>query len=172
MSCFLQLKRSFRLAPIFVGLGTFFPAAPAPAATGEASNLFQDAKTMADQLKRDVIEMESYARSGPSWKSHADQITKIAEHINKAGQLVAQLKASRAGAQPWHQTAIDRLIPLLQELDSNVEEMIKRINKQTNMADPAYNSYLKQNEDLATELSKLISDTVEYDKIKSEMQKQ
>ena len=172
MSCFLQLKRSFRLAPIFVSLGIFLPAAPAPAAAGEASNLFQDAKSTADQLRRDVIEMESYARSGPSWKSHADKVTRIAEHINKAGQLAAQLKKSRAGAEVWHQIAIDRLTPLLEELASNVEEMIKHINKQTNMADPAYISYLKQNEDLATELAKLISDTVEYDKTKGEMQKQ
>jgi len=170
MFCPLTIKRLVRLAPIFVSVSALLSAAPAPTA-GEASGLFQEAKTTAAQLKRDVIEMESYARSSLSWQSHATQITRITEHINKAGQLAAQLEKSRVGAETWHQTAIDRLTPLLRELASNVEAMIKHINKQTNMNDPAYNSYLKENEDLATELSNLISDTVDYDKTKAEMQK-
>jgi len=169
MFCPLSLRHLRRAAPIFAAVGTLLSAAPPPA-VGETSSLFQDAKTTAAQLKQDVILMESYARSRPSWRSHADQITRIAQHINKAGELTAQLKKSRAGAEAWHQTAIDRLTPLLQELASNVEEMIKRINKQTDMTDPRYNSYLKRNEDLATELYNLISDTVDYDKTKAEMQ--
>jgi hypothetical protein len=83
----LQLKRSFQLAPIVVSLGVL--VLPATAATGEVPNLFQDAKSTAGQLQRDVVEMESYARSGLTWKSHADQINRVAEHINKAGQIAA-----------------------------------------------------------------------------------
>ena len=132
--------------------------------------LFQDAKTTAAQLKRDVEEMAPYARSNLSWQSHAAQITRIKEHVNRAGEVAAQLQQSRSGAQPWHQTAIDRLTPLLKELASNVEEMIQHINKQKNMIDPGYTKYLKKNEELATELSSLISETVEYDKTKTEMQ--
>jgi hypothetical protein len=160
------------LGPIFVAVSTLaLGAEPSNPVAGDVSSLFQDAKTTADQLKRDVVEMESYARSALSWRSHAVQITRIKDHINKAGQLAAQLEKSRNNAQPWHETAIDRLTPLLKELASNTSAMIERINQQKSMNDPAYNAFLKSNEDLATELSKLISDTVDYDKTKTELQK-
>lgn len=150
-------KHLARFGPIFVARNV--------------SSLFQDAKTTADQLKRDVIEMESYARSRLSWTSHAVEITKIKGHINKAGQIAAQLERSRNSAQPWHETAIDRITPVLNELASNTSAMIERINQQRSMTDPAYNAFLKANEDLATELSELISDTVDYDRTKNSLQK-
>ena len=147
-------------------------AAPASTGTsGEVAELFQHAKSTAAQLRRDVVEMGTYARSRVTWQSHAGQISRITEHVNKAGQLAAQMEKLRAGAEPWHQTAIDRLTPLLRELASNIQAMIVHINKQTNMLDLNYNRYLKENEDLATELSSLISTTVDYDMTKAEMQK-
>jgi hypothetical protein len=166
-------RRFFRLGPIFfaasaVALG----GQPSNPAADDVSSLFQDAKATADQLKRDVIEMESYARSTLSWSTHAQQVTKIKNHINKASQIAAQLEKSRNSAQPWHETAIARITPLIRELASNTSAMIERINQQKNMTDPGYNAFLKSNEDLATELSNLISDTVEYDRTKTAMQKQ
>ena len=166
-------RRLARLGPIFVAVSTIaLGGEPSNSAVGDVSSLFQDAKATADQLKRDVIEMESYARSALSWRSHAAQITKIKDHINKAGQIAAQLEKSRSSAQPWHETAIERVTPLIRELASNTSAMIERINQQRSMTDPAYNAFLKSNEDLATELSNLISDTVEYDKTKTAMQQQ
>ena len=160
--------RSFiRVAPIFMMLFT----AKAANTSDNAADLFQDAKQTAAQLKRDVGEMETYARSGVTWRAHSDQINIIRAHVNKAGQLAAQLEKSRSTAAPWHQTAIDRLTPLLRELAGNIETMIEHINKQGDVRNPEYTKYLKANEDLANELSNLISDTVDYDKTKSEMQK-
>ena len=150
-------KRLARLGPIVVAR--------------DVSSLFQDAKTTADQLKRDVIEMESYARSKLSWTSHAVEIIKIKGHINNAGQIEAQLERSRNSAQPWHETVIDRVTPLLHELASNTSAMIERTNQQRSMTDPAYHAFLKSNEDLATELSELISDAVDYDRTKNSLQK-
>ena len=166
-------RRMARLGPIFVAVSTIaLGGEPSNPAVGDVSSLFQDAKATADQLKRDVIEMESYARSSLSWSTHAVQVTKIKDHINKAGQIAAQLEKSRNSAQPWHETAIARITPLIRELASNTSAMIERINHQKSMTDPAYNAFLKSNEDLATELSNLISDTVEYDKTKTAMQQQ
>ena len=142
-----------------------------PSKAGDVSGLFEDAKTTAAMLKRDVIEMESFARSSVSWRSHADQIHRITEHVNKAGQIAAQLEQSRGKAEAWHQNAIDRVTPLLKELASNIQAMIEHINKQKNMTDPTYIAYLKTNETLAGELSNLISETVEYDKTKGELMK-
>ena len=168
----LMLRRVSFLASTLVGIGGLAFAAPETSKTAaQVADLFQDARTTAGQLKRDVMEMESYARSRVTWQAHSAQIMRIREHVNKAGQLAAQLDKLRDGAEQWHQTAIDRLTPVLRELASNIESMIVHINKQTNMLDPTYDKYLKSNELLASELSELISNTVEYDKTKAEMQK-
>jgi len=170
---YLSTRRSLAgFVPILIGIRSSLKAETPPnPGAGDVSALFQDARATAAQLERDVIEMENYARSKVSWQTHGVQITAIKNHINKAGQIAAQLEMSRSKAETWHLNAIDRITPLLRELASNTEAMIERINQQKNMTDPAYNAYLKSNEALATELSNLISETVNYDKTKGEMSK-
>src|SRR5947208_3453837 len=90
--------RLVRLWPILTVSTFVLNGMPADATAGDVQSLFEDAKTTASQLKRDVVQMESYARSNLTWRSHALQITKVKEHINKAGQIPGQLEKSRSAA--------------------------------------------------------------------------
>ena len=73
--------------------------------------------------------METYTRSNVTWPSHSAQISQIKDHINKAGEILAQLQSARAEAQPWHQDTIDRITPVLKQLASDTEAIINHLNE-------------------------------------------
>ncbi len=144
---------------------------PAFGDSAEASKPLQDARTSAAQLRGDSVQMESSTRSELSWESHAHQIDVIKEHINRTGKIAADLHNARDGAEPWQQDAIDRITPLLQEMASNAESIIDHLNDRKQTWHPEYQGYLKSNADLATDLSKLIGDYVDYGQAKSRTEK-
>jgi hypothetical protein len=134
-------------------------------------SLFQDAKMSANQLKLDAVQMESYTRSKMNWQSHSSQISRIKEHINRAGEIVSKLDEARGSAEPWHQTSIDRITPVLKELASNTESIIDHLNKTPNhLMNVTYKEYLTYNAELAGELSKLVGDAVDYDATKTKIE--
>lgn len=143
---------------------------PAFGDSAEASKLLQDVRMEAAQLRRDSTQMETYTRSQLTWQSHATQINAIKEHINKSGKILADLHSARDGAEPWQQDAIDRITPLLQEMASNTESIISHLNDRQQTWHPEYEGYVKSNAELATNLSKLIGDYVDYDNAKSRTQ--
>lgn len=142
----------------------------ASAQQSDVSQLLQKTKTTAAQLDRDVAQMESFTRSKTNWQSHAHQISIIKSHINQAGKLLSQLEDARGNASHWQQTAIDRIRPLLQEMASNTESIIDHLNKAQRVWDPSYQQYLKENHELATELSDAISDFVSYGSTKEKVE--
>ena len=98
-----------------------------------------------------------------SWESHAGKLNQIKDHVNQAGKLLTKLNEAREGASPWQHQAIDRIYPLLKELDDNTEATINHFNdNRAHIHFPAYQDYAKAGYDLAKELAALISDYVEY----------
>lgn len=154
-------------------LGVVFLASawtPAFSDSAEASRLLQEARMSAARLHRDATQMETYTRSKLSWQSHAAQINAIKEHINSAGKVVADLHNARDGAEAWQQDAIDKITPLLQELASNTESIINHLNDKKETWHPEYEGYVRSNAELSAELSKLISDYIDYDNAKGKTQ--
>ncbi len=148
-----------------------FSAAQASGDSAKISKLLQDAKTSAVELKHDAHVMESYTRSKVSWESHTQQISRIREHINKVGKVLAQMNEARPGASRWQQESIDRIGPMLKELASNTESIIEHLNKNPkHLFDPNYTEYLTSNADLAAELSALIVDFVDYGNTKEKFE--
>lgn len=141
------------------------------AMAADLTALFQEARTTATQLNRDAATLESYTRSNLDWRSHAAQIARIKEHVNKAGSILSQLHAAREDAQPWHQDAIDGITPVLKELASNTESAINHVNENPKLLkDPTYEQYLKSNAQLASELSAAVGNIVDYDNTKTKME--
>lgn len=129
----------------------------------DVTSLLQQSRASAAQLKRDAEEMETFTRSKLTWESHAHQLEMIKGHINKSGQILSQLHDARSDASHSQQTAIDRIEPLLQEMASNTTTIINHLNRyQGRTWTPDYQSLVKENFQLATELSDAISDFVEY----------
>ncbi len=140
-----------------------FSGAQATGDSAEVSNLLKEAKASAAEMQRDAHEMQSFTRSKVSWQGHAQQINRIKEHINKVGKTLTQLNDARRDASRWQQESIDRIGPMLKELATNTESIIEHLNKNPqHLADPNYTEYLTSNAELATDLSALIRDFVDY----------
>jgi hypothetical protein len=131
----------------------------------EVSGLLSDVKSEAVQLRNDTEEMKSFTMSKLTWQSHAAKITEIKGHVNNAGELLMKLNNARGSASPWQQDAIDRITPLLKDMAASVTSTIEHLAKNPGRLQTApYKDYVTANDELASDLAKLISDYVDYDK--------
>lgn len=169
--CISKLASCLAAGAMLLG-GAFFvsSAAHAYADAAQVSSLLQSARTNAAQLARDTTQMESFTRSKLDWRSHSSQIHLISEHVNATNKVVDELHSARDGAEPWQQSAIDNITPLLQELATNTNSIIEHLNDQNATWRPEYREYLRSNADTARDLSKLIGDYVDYGSAKSKSQ--
>lgn len=160
--------RHFTAAAALAGMMLFLPGwTPAYGDSAQVTKLLREANTSATQLKNDSVEMESYAGSQLRWQTHANQVNRIKEHVNNSGKILADLHEARDTAEPWQQEAIDKITPLLQELASNTTSIIDHLNDRQHTWHPEYTSYLKSNAQVATDLSNLIRDYLDYGEAKS-----
>lgn len=138
----------------------------------QVTQLLEDVKSRAYQLKTDAHDMDAFARSGVSWRSHAEQITKIREHINESGKLLAKLQEVKHTGSSWQQMAIERIDPLLRELDDNTEKTIEHLNaNQGKVHFQEFKEYVRANYELSVDLEALIRDFVEYGKAKERFER-
>jgi hypothetical protein len=167
----LTKTRYFSTTALLLGMMLFALGwTPAYGDSAQTSKLLQDAKVSAAQLKQDSARMESYTRSQLTWNSHVSQINMIKEHVNNSGKILADLHNSRDGAEPWQRDAIDKITPLLQELAGNTESVINHLNDKKQTWHPEYHGYLKSNAELATDLSQLIGDYIDFGNAKAKTQ--
>jgi hypothetical protein len=168
-----QMIGSIPLALLAVGVGVTSLAKETGVPDSEqVSKLLSEAKTQAFQLKEDASTMEAYTRSNLGWESHAAAVEQVKEHINAAGRTLAKLAESRKTASPWQMTAIDRIAPLLKEIASNTETVIKYINKNPKrLFMTEYKDYIETNADVADKLAGLISDFVDYGNTKNKLER-
>jgi len=161
------------LALLVAGYLTMSPAAKAADTSGgdseQVSKLFSEAKTEAHELERDAEQLETFTRSDLSWETHTRQISLIREHVNKSGEILADLHEARDTAAPWQQQAIDQITPLLKELASNTQSAIEQLKEKKHLIrfSAEYKDYAVENYDLAKELAALISDYVDYERHKA-----
>jgi hypothetical protein len=138
------------------------------------SKMLADAKTQAYSISVDADTLESYTREASlSWESHAIEITRMKNDINATAKTLTSLTASRAQASPWQATAIDRIIPYMQELAADTTAAIEYLNKHHAQLSTRkeYTDYLEANADTSRELSTLIAHFVDYGNRKSRYDK-
>jgi hypothetical protein len=129
----------------------------------QVTALLNEVKSEASDLKRDSETLESYTRSSLNWQSHASQLTKIKDHINTIGQTIQKLNDARSSASDWQGEATDRILPLAKEIAANAESAIKHLSDNPNrLHDAQYKKYLRSNYEIASDLSGVISDYVDY----------
>jgi septal ring factor EnvC (AmiA/AmiB activator) len=133
----------------------------------QVSQLLEDIKTQAADLQRDSEELESFTHSNMSWESHADELSRIRDRINTIGHTIEKLKKMRNNASPWQQEAIDRIIPVAEQVASNTTAAIQDLNKDPlHLQDIQYQEYLKSNSEAASQLAGMVRDFVDYGKAK------
>lgn len=139
--------------------------------SAEISSLLSEAQHHAALLDDDADQLVSYTRSKLHWESHAQQLESMKTHVNNLGNVTAQLNNLRSEGSPWQQQAIDQINPLLQEMANHLTATINHLNEnQSRVHMPAYQDYAHGNYELASRISQMIKDFVEYDQAMAKSQ--
>jgi hypothetical protein len=142
------------------------------AENADVRDLLSQAAHEASALDYDADQMEALLRTDASWETHAAMLDSVKEHVNELGRTIAKLQAERGQASVWQQQAIDRVLPLLQELAANTTAAIKHLNQnQIRPVSGNYPEYLEENAQTAHELARIITATVEYGHTKAKLDK-
>ncbi len=130
-----------------------------------------DAKTIVAKIKRDAVKMESFAlTNGLSWQSHSAVLMKIKSDVNELQQNMRGLQSHRTVASPWQQEAIDRITGFANDLATNMNAAIDRLNKtKSRPTAPPYPEYLKANTRIVTDLADEINATIDYGQNKTKL---
>jgi hypothetical protein len=130
-----------------------------------------DAKTIVAKIKKDAVQMESYAQNtGLSWQTHSTALEKIKSDVNELQQNMRGLQSHRTVASPWQQEAIDRITGLANDLATNMNASIDRLNKsKSRPTAPPYPEYLKANTRIASDLADEVAATVDYGQNKAKL---
>jgi hypothetical protein len=138
----------------------------------EVTRLLAESREEAAVLSKDADEMESLTRSDVSWQSHAAMLDRMKDHINNLGRTIGKLNSLRDSASEWQQQAIDRSIPLMQDLAANTTAAINHLNEnKLRPTSGSYTEYLKENTETAHELSDMISSFVRYGETREKLDK-
>ena len=145
----------------------------AQATSDNASVIAQlnDAKTIVAKIKRDAVQMESYAQNtGLSWQTHSTALEKIKADVNALQENMRGLQSHRTIASPWQQEAIDRITGFANDLATNMNASIARLNKsKSRPTAPPYPEYLKANTRIASDLADEIAATIDYGQNKAKL---
>jgi len=130
-----------------------------------------DAKTIVAKIKKDAVQMESYAQNtGLSWQTHSTALEKIKADVNALQENMRGLQSHRTVASPWQQEAIDRITGLANDLATNMNASIARLNKsKSRPTAPPYPEYLKANTRIASDLADEIAATIDYGQNKAKL---
>jgi len=130
-----------------------------------------DAKAIAAKIKKDAVQMESFTRvSGPVWGTHAATLEKIKDDINALQKNILSLQSQRAAASAWQQDAIDRITGLANDLATNMNRAIDRLNKSRERPTVgSYPEYLTANARIASDLVDEIDAAIDYAQTKAKL---
>src|SRR5580692_1421484 len=129
------------------------------------------AKPILAKIKKDAENMESYTRtSGLSWQTHSATLEKIKADVNQLQENMRGLQSHRTVASPWQQDAIDRITGFANDLATNMNASIDRLNKsKSRPTAPPYPEYLKANTRIVSDLADEIDATIDYGQSKAKL---
>jgi len=124
----------------------------------EASQLLKEIRSASHRLTDNTANLQSYARGGVSWQTHAGELTLVKEQINAVGARIQRLQAIRHAVAPWQQEAIDSMTPIAVTLASRAEAAILYLNdNRTYLWSEEYQDHLKTLASRAGQMKESIS---------------
>ena len=163
----MRAIRVLSLLSAFVLVCLFATPALAQKDSDEITSLLSQARTQAWQAAQDADTLQSYTMSPMAWESHAAQLRLIQDRVNALAKTTQQLNDLRSQGSKWQQAAIDRINPLLRDMDETLATTITALNdhpERVNM--PPYREYAHANYDVCEQAATVISDFVAYGKSK------
>jgi chromosome segregation ATPase len=120
----------------------------------EANNLLKEIKSLSGKLKNDANTLESYKwQTLLHWQTHAQQISRVREHINSIGDRLDRLQAIKSELAPWQQRAIEQIVPVAANVAAHTEAAIQHLNQnRAYLFAPVYAEHLTAIADRSSEL--------------------
>ncbi|MFL6446157.1 MAG: hypothetical protein ACJ746_00395 [Bryobacteraceae bacterium] len=104
-------------------------------------------------------------------RAYADHLSEIRTHLNRVGSIVQQLNDLRVISSQWQKIAIERLMPVLNELASNTQHIIAKLNANPNaFHSVSYRKYVSAHQELATDLATMVGTFVDYGRTKAKFE--
>ena len=129
--------------------------------TDPVSKLFAGARAQSSQLSVDWKYLSR--RTGPNPANDAAEILRMKQDVNAAEKTIAALNDSRREVSPSQSAAIDRIVPVMEEIAGNTADAIEFLSSnQPRMTAKEYRAYVSDGSDTSHRLSSLIAELVDY----------
>lgn len=172
---FVKVGLSLALAPFLVT--PLVGAAPNPIsivtaeesgvnwyAPGRVSDLLRDLQSVNARLASQGERFDNFSRSAHyDWRSDANTLNNVRDHINEAGNILNELQSIRYGALPWQKQAIDRIHPVALDLAGHTEAAIAYLNQnQHHLFAAEYRDHLAAISDRTDEMKTAVGKFLAY----------
>jgi len=145
----------------------FATSALAQKDSDEINSLLSQARTQSWEAAQDADTLQSYTMSPMAWESHAAQLRLIQDRVNALAKTTQRLNDLRSQGSAWQQAAIDRINPLLNDMNDALSATITALNDHPERVNLApYREYAHANYDVCEGAATVISDFVAYGKSK------
>ena len=138
----------------------------------QLTDVLGEARDEAAELARDADETEPLTRSEASWRTHAEMLDRVKDHVNNMARIINKLTDTRTSGSELQEQAVDRILPLLAELAANTTAAINYLNQNKNRpVSASYAQYLHANVQTAHQLADTVASLFEYEKSMTELAK-
>jgi K+/H+ antiporter YhaU regulatory subunit KhtT len=167
------LKASILLiwvAPLIVQASSV--VSPTRGESRELTQLLQDASDEAQRLAIDAQDTQALITTDKNWITHALALAKIKGHVDNMSLIIDKLSNAQKSGSKLQEEAVQRIIPLVNELSENTQAAIDYLNRNKNRPDSeTYREYLEKNAETARQLASVVEALLDYEKSMSEIQK-
>jgi hypothetical protein len=103
-----------------------------------------------------------------NWASDAAEVTLMKREVAAIVPTMGALNQTRGQASPAQLAAMDRILPVVQEIADNTTKAIDFLAKhQTRLTSKQYKDYVEQSSDTSNRLASLVSQLVDYESSKT-----
>lgn len=152
-------------AVLVIGMSPSLNAADGPDAI---MKLLGEAQAQSSQLS---LDWKSDAKEpGMNWASDAAGVKLMKDDVTTVIHTVGALNETRGHASPAQLAAMDRIVPVVQEIAENTTQAIGFLaTNQTRLTNRQYKDYVEQSCDTSNRLAALVSQLVDYERHKASL---
>lgn len=114
--------------------------------SGDAGEKLAQAEALAREVRADAATMQTYVRFPTTFSedAHSRTLRTIKENTNDLGDIVQSLHRNRSEIEEWQAELVNRLIPRMDVLTTDIENAIRFINDNPPEATfkPVYEDYV------------------------------
>ena len=135
----------------------------APKLENAVTTELQDLRSLMGKLNSDAGELEAFRHSPRlQWRTHADQLNQIRDHVNALGEQVSRLQKMKYASAEWQQRAIDLIVPVAVQVADRTQSAIHHLKENRGyLWAPDYVDHLQAISALSDKLYGTIDDCLE-----------